>query len=348
MTKYLFVLFTSLLYFSCTSPQTKEKGKPVPLYSFTSGLTEDTACLLSQLAYCPRIDDSLQRFMPGWTLYWDAIEVNGNHAFVAGNGRDYALAIRGSLMNFTWSAFQNWIYQDLHVATQRRWTYTNDSSKAWVSEGAFTGLENLKNARDKKSGILLIDFLDSLQKTGAPLLITGHSLGGNLATVFGSYLWQECLTRKISTPSINVITFGAPAAGDAGFAADFDKKFPQSIRVENRFDIVPKFPTIAGMNALHELFSDSLSAENTEVGYKNMQVSLSKVFSLLAGSLELLDILSVITPYRQTNGPGKEIAIPLSGLNRGTDVVNWLNEAGYQHSIERYAFYEKIPLIRCN
>lgn len=347
MTKYLFVIFPAILCFSCNQ-QTKIKEKAAVAYEFTSGLTEDTACLLSQLAYCPVIEDSLSHYMPGWTLLWDATELNGNHAFVAGNGRDYALAIRGSLMNFTWSAFQNWIYQDLHVTTQRKWPYTKDSSKAWVSQGAYTGLENLNNTKDKKSGKPLISLLDSLLKTGAPLLITGHSLGGNLATVYGSYLWQECRARNIPSADINIITFGAPAAGDAGFANDFDNKFPHSIRVENRFDIVPKFPTIAGMNSLSELFSDSLSADKTEVGYKNMQVSLSRVFSLLSGSLELLDLLNVITPYRQTNGQGKQIKIALSAKNQGTDVVNWMNEAGFQHSITQYAKYEKVPLIHCD
>lgn len=315
---------------------------------FRSGLTEDTACLLSQVAYCNRIDSNLYQFMPGWTVVWEGKESNGNHAFVTSNGRDFALAIRGSLINFSWAAFQNWIYQDLHITTQEKWPYAADSLGARISAGSFTGWKNLSGMTDVKNGRLLLPVLDSILDTGSPLLITGHSLGGNLATVYGSYLADIRRKKGNDTDNINIITFAAPAAGNAGFANDFNHKFPGSVRVENRNDIVPKFPAASLIASLGDLYNDSLSAAKIQVGYKNLQVPLSRVFGLLKSGLTVLEFTSDLHPYEQTNGLGKQISIPLSGKNQGHDILNWLAEAGYQHSVAVYARYENVPVLPCD
>ncbi len=340
-----------LLWTSCTFNE-KEKGKDIDNQttepSFRSGLTEDTACLLSQIAYCSIIDSTLRRYMPGWTLIWEGKESNGNHAFVTSNGRDFALAIRGSLINFSWAAFQNWIYQDLHVTTQENWPYSADSLQAKVSAGSFTGFQNLVAMTDINNGRLLLNTIDSILDKGFPLLITGHSLGGNLATVYGSYLADYREKKGKKKDLVNVITFAAPAAGNTGFATDFNKKFPQSVRVENQYDIVPKFPSASRIATLGELYSDSLSAANIQVGYKNLQVPLSRVFSLLKSGLTVLEFTSGLSPYEQTNGSGKQIRIPLSGKNPGHEIFNWLAEAGYHHSVATYAIYEKVPVLPCD
>jgi len=350
--RFVFSLFIGLLLCTACSTYEQKKGEnnenqPVePLYR--SGLTEDTACLLSQVAYCTNIDSTLQTYIPGWSLLWEGKESNGNHAFVAGNGRDFAMAIRGSLINFSWAAFQNWIYQDLHITTQEKWPYAADSLGARISAGSFTGWKNLSGMTDIKNGRLLLPVLDSILDTGSPLLITGHSLGGNLATVYGSYLADIRRKKGKDADDINIITFAAPAAGNAGFATDFNTKFPRSLRVENQHDIVPKFPSPIRIASLGNLYSDSLSATEIKVGYKSLQVPLSRVFGLLKSGLTVLEFTSDLSPYEQTNGAGKLIKIPLSGKNQGNDIMNWLAEAGYQHSVASYALYEKVPVLPCD
>ncbi len=343
------VVIVILLGNSCTIDETKkDKEKTTGLdqpYAFSSGLTEDTACLLSQVAYTAAIDSILKQYMPGWTLLWEGKELNGNHAFVASNGRDYALTIRGSLLNFSWAAFQNWVYQDLHVTSQEKWPFTADSMDARVSAGAFNGWQNLQTMTDLESGRLLLPVLDSILDLGASLLITGHSLGGNLATVYGSYLAATRQKKEKKADLINIITFAAPAAGNEGFALDFNKKFPRSVRVENRFDIVPKFPSSSGIASLAGLYNDSLSAANIEVGYKNLQVPLSRVFGIIRSGLTVLEFTNGFSPYVQTNGDGKQISISLSMKNKGRSAIDWLNEAAFQHSVASYAVYEKVPVI---
>lgn len=340
-----FLLITTLLTVACKEQDKKKKNDFSP--AVESSLTEQNACVFSQIAYCTDITTALITYMPGWKIVWEGNELGGNHAFVATNGNEYTLAIRGSLINFSWAAFQNWIYQDLHVTSQEKWLFTDDSSNAKLSQGSYDGWQNLNRMTDKKTGQLLLPFLEKELKENSRLMITGHSLGGNLATVYASYLWQSFKKKQHTGTGINVITFAAPAAGNAAFANDFDKKFPQSIRVENEYDIVPKFPCASRLSSLGELFNDSLSANNTMVGYKNLTVSLNKVFALLNTAMTMMEFTSGISPYTQTNGNGKQIQIPLTGKNSGPDIINWLNEAGYHHGIAQYAAYEKVPVVKC-
>jgi hypothetical protein len=350
MNKYL-PLFLILLIIACHQSDKKnageQEGEKKMTATLPSELTEPNACLLSQIAYTDNISSTLTKYMPGWKAVWTAKELGGNHAFVATNGREYALAIRGSLINFTWAAFQNWIYQDLHVESQEKWAYTNDSSNAKLSQGAYDGWQNLCQMTDQQTGQLLLPFLESVISPDTPLLITGHSLGGNLASAYASYLWQT-FKKKGRPAVINVITFAAPAAGNAAFANDFNTKFPYSIRVENKHDIVPKFPSASAISSLGTLYSDSLSAGKIQVGYKNLTVSLSTVFTMLNTTFSLLELTTGLSGYTQTNGSGKQITIPLTGKNNGTDIINWFSEAGYQHGIKSYARYEGVAVLDDN
>lgn len=346
-TKPLFFFTLMLIALSCnqtnngkTEAKNEERVAPTEL-------TEKNACLLSEISYCKDIPAAVSKNMPGWKTVWEAAELGGNDAFVATNGKEYALAIRGSLISFTWAAFQNWIYQDLNVTSQQKWDFTADSSKAKLAQGAFEGWQNLCKMADKTTGKLLLPFLKEELKDDSKLLITGHSLGGNLATVYASWLWNQYKTFNRPGSNINVITFAAPAAGNEGFANDFNKKFPASIRVENSNDIVPKFPSPGGISSLGSLFNDSLSANKISVGYKNLTVSLSTVFTLLKASMTLMEFTKGISSYVQTNGEGKKLNIPLSGKNAGTDIMNWLAEAGYHHGIAQYAKEEGVAIVDC-
>jgi hypothetical protein len=322
---------------ACDQPGTKKTGdeKEIPSYN------EKTACLLSQIAYCIDEQNALNTYLPGWKVVWESIELGGNHAFVASNGNTYAIAIRGSLIEFSWNALQNWIYQDLNVTSQQAWKYTNDSSKAKVAEGSWEGWQNMTRLVDKTSGKTLLSFLETNTNRTTPILITGHSLGGSLATVYASYCWQYFKDKGKPREMVDVITFAAPAAGNTAFAKDFNKKFPHSIRFENSNDIVPKFPCTSKVAALGGLFN----ASAIMVGYKSMTVSLSRVFSLLSTALTLLEFTNGNASYAQTNGEGRMVTTQLTGKNTGNDIGGWLNEAAWHHGIARYALALEVPVV---
>ncbi|GFR44840.1 hypothetical protein Agub_g6182, partial [Astrephomene gubernaculifera] len=83
---------------------------------------------------------------------------------------------------------------------------------------------------------------------GAPVwrvLVTGHSLGGALATL-AAYELAERRTPARSRQSISLYTFGAPRVGNRAFAAEFDGLVPDAWRVTNSNDIIPSVPRLMG------------------------------------------------------------------------------------------------------
>lgn len=75
---------------------------------------------------------------------------------------------------------------------------------------------------------------------GQPLFLTGHSLGGALATLVSAAL------TNLGQPSQCVYTFGSPRVGNRGFAALYDHEVPASFRYVYQNDLVTRFPWLCG------------------------------------------------------------------------------------------------------
>ena len=72
---------------------------------------------------------------------------------------------------------------------------------------------------------------------GLPVYVTGHSLGGALASLAALDIAAAHPRRRLL-----VYTFGAPMVGDRRFAAQFRAACPRAFRVVNEMDPVPKMP----------------------------------------------------------------------------------------------------------
>jgi hypothetical protein len=73
----------------------------------------------------------------------------------------------------------------------------------------------------------------------ALIILTGHSLGGAVATIGGvwaSYVWPGA--------DVRVVTFGAPATGNAEWAQAVHSVVGRVWRVVNKWDIVPTLPPL--------------------------------------------------------------------------------------------------------
>jgi hypothetical protein len=337
MKHFKYFLFVSVFYFSCKEPEVKKDV-------LTSEQTVKTACILSQLAYCSQAGRTIKKYLPEWKIVWDAEPVGGNYAFIATDGNMFGIAIRGSLLEFNWDAFQNWFYQDLNITTMKKWEYAEIGEKAAVALGSYEGWENLTTLKDKVTGRSLWDFLLSDTKKNSPIIITGHSLGGNLASVYGSFLRNNLKIKNIQRENINVITFGAPAAGNKTFADDFDHKFPKGLRFENTLDPAPKYPCRGKISGLGKTFSKGPNASEILVGYKNITVPLSNVFMTLDAALILIDLKN---GGSYTQPAGKPITIPFSNQYKNNSIEDWLGEAAYQHFMEQYARHFGAPVINC-
>ncbi|WNR44346.1 lipase family protein [Paenibacillus roseipurpureus] len=104
----------------------------------------------------------------------------------------------------------------------------------------------------KDGGLVHQGFLDIYQSARKPLLaamsklsagkqlyLTGHSLGGSLATLCAADL---AANTKFTSPS--VYTFGSPRVGNPSFAKLFNLRTGPHYRVFNRNDMVPSLPPL--------------------------------------------------------------------------------------------------------
>ena len=69
--------------------------------------------------------------------------------------------------------------------------------------------------------------------------VTGHSLGGAVATLCALDI------KSVLNVDPNVYTYGAPRVGNKGFAQFYDLLVPNTFRIVNGHDLVPRVPIIA-------------------------------------------------------------------------------------------------------
>jgi triacylglycerol lipase len=169
-----------------------EPGEAHDFFAHKPRSLEGLCAELSRLAYYEGGDRGLDGFLgrAGLRLALPSYDDGNTQAFLADSPQLRALAFRGS-----------------------------DDLKAWQT--------NLKTRPVPWSGPGRVHqgFLEALEAAWAklgrfltaadprPLLVTGHSLGGGLATLAASRLPQALL-----------YSFGAPRAGDAAFCHDMDKR----------------------------------------------------------------------------------------------------------------------------
>ena len=91
--------------------------------------------------------------------------------------------------------------------------------------------------------------------SGKKLIISGHSLGGALATL---------AARDFLTYPITLYTFASPRVGDMRFAATLNDQVFNAVRVVNTEDIVPTVPLSVGDDLLYCHFGKPICfTENT-------------------------------------------------------------------------------------
>jgi triacylglycerol lipase len=316
---------------------------------------EDLAMTLASITYCADIADSLKQYAPGWTLAWlpDAA-VNGNYAYIARSraGSQYVVAIRGSLLNFSWAAFDNWFEQDFNVFEQVDWQYPADpQGKPKISRGSSDGLDDLTSlVQTNPAGqTTMLDYLlaNAVGKDQS-IAVVGHSLGGNLATVYAPWLLYQLRQRNRPAPSLfPVFTFAAPPAGNTAFAQAFDKAFPASWRYYNVYDIVPKASVLLSMLSMCELYSPSPLAYDIDLGDG---VTLCDAIGGIALAISTSE-LYYESFYSQTNltGGGEPLTPgDTCCQTKETDpLLAWFDKAGCNHGHNTYLSLLKADPVNC-
>lgn len=181
-----------------------------------------------------------------WILDWGpALSPDGGNMMYAVkdtsvNPYSYAIAVRGT----DWCFPFNW-KEDLGAVEFDPYPYggTDDS----ISHGALVGLNYLLAMTDTSTGKSLVTYLNSISQqhpdsSKSSMFITGHSLGGMLATVLSAWFLDVGYSSKFE---LTTYTFAAPSAGNQQFVQHYTNIFNSadalSYRVMNPNDLVPYF-----------------------------------------------------------------------------------------------------------
>ena len=111
------------------------------------------------------------------------------------------------------------------------------------TEDGFTAMYNsFRIGSDAKASAPLCSALATLKfpkpvSATTSVTVCGHSLGGALATLLGL---DVAVNTIFKNPT--VYTYASPRTGDSAFTAFYDHMVPNTIRVANRMDLVPKLP----------------------------------------------------------------------------------------------------------
>lgn len=169
----------------------------------------------AQLAY--RWPDNTKNEVGAWGLTeFQAFDAQETQAFIAGDARMLILSFRG-----TEQKLRDWLtdFDAMLVG----------GPGGYVHEGFLTGLSYVW--RD------IWSYLHT-QRKGRTLWVTGHSLGGALATLAVARMRLEK-----AEPVSGMYTYGQPRVGNQQFARNFDADFGgAAFRYVNNNDIVPRVP----------------------------------------------------------------------------------------------------------
>lgn len=180
-----------------------------------------------------------------WELAWLALSPdNANLAYIArttDGSNQFAVALRGTTANLTD------ILEDFEVGTVVPFT-AGGSGQVAVSKGAMAAFTQIANAasiitlNDIVPGTTLAAaleyMLDAAPSSPQPTVhVTGHSLGGCLATMVAPYLMAQELPGD---PAYTLVTYAAPTAGLANFADYIENlKGLTYTRAVNSYDLIP-------------------------------------------------------------------------------------------------------------
>jgi triacylglycerol lipase len=131
------------------------------------------------------------------------------------------------------------------------------SDTDWISDLRYGQVpyQYVQNAGNVHAGFMdiyrscrdgIMNVLTSLSPS-TPIFVTGHSLGGALAT-----LHALDLAVNLDERTIAMVNFGSPRVGNRDFAYQYKQYIPYSIRYVNSVDLVPFMPPRKIYSPLHK------------------------------------------------------------------------------------------------
>ncbi|HVI45383.1 MAG TPA: lipase family protein [Chitinophaga sp.] len=315
-----------------------------PNNEIVSNAIAQTAVKLCRVAVDTNPSSQLNNLLPKWKIVWSGDTTLPNYAFVAVDptGQTYALAIRGSVNPKVFGSidgFVDWILEDLDIALAY-WPFTSgdyslSTNPPCVSAGGYTAFTSLLQMQDtlgsKRS---IADYLLT-NTANKQVIITGHSLGGNVANLYASYYAEMLKKNNKSTRNLSLYTFAAPASGNSLFSFDLDSKIISVAHYQNTNDIVPNFPTVQGFEDTAKLYNPIPDASKVMVTLPGQQQSTT-LQNALDTIAELLGVIN-LNYTQQSQGLTKFSTDLNLQFNKFNTINEWLGQAGVQHQLPYYA-----------
>lgn len=177
-----------------------------------------------------------------WQLAWGPALRGGNLVYIGrhqGSPQRYSVVVRGTDFALLEDDIEDvWVNQTSYLYAD------NVSGYPKVSRGALIGLHHIQQMTDILTGQSIEEFLKgAATKAELELVVTGHSLGGGLASLV--LLWLHDTIPEWGKPIKNVhlsgYTFAGHTVGNADFADYFNSSVGTSFyRFVNPLDIVPR------------------------------------------------------------------------------------------------------------
>lgn len=164
-----------------------------------------------------------------------------------------AVVIRGTDTQARPSGIVKQIIEDLAADKQISFPAGNTTGSK-IALGSSIGLTTLTNFKDPDTGQLIETYLQGFvtENPDAPIVVTGHSLGGCQTTVMATYLSTKLPPETKFVPN----SFAAPTAGNSDFIQLYQTSFPFSPRWYNNIDLVPNaFASLAKIRGLWSMCS---------------------------------------------------------------------------------------------
>ncbi|HEV8240481.1 MAG TPA: hypothetical protein VGS57_14015 [Thermoanaerobaculia bacterium] len=288
-----------------------------------------TVRLDAHLAYgmCAYVDGMPSALPRGWVEIWAPAgrkqSLAGNYAVLLQSEAQpsfYAVAIQGT------QDIRD-VMEDFEIVPQPAFPAI---AGARISSGSQKGLDDVLALRGPYEDrvVTLQGLLESLP-AGTTLLVTGHSLGGNLASVLMPWIAANVPAfgpnhqpiRRLS-PNLNAITFAAPTAGNEAFAKFLDDH-PERYQAHfNRNDVVSNVWARSGPLQIHNI--DSLFPP------PGPGPAPQSVRALLIFKIAQMERAKPRVSYQQTRGV--IFHFPPGELPDPVPEHPWIWQLGYEHN----------------
>lgn len=207
---------------------------------------------------------------------------HGNHCYIFSYDNNIYVTFRGSM---SWT---NW----MNNAKIKLLPITTQILKNNMSGKSCSILEGVEGKFFQGFMVGLLQLVDRILyainllniNNDKNIYITGHSLGGALATLCGFYLGKASLQNKIKKSKIKIVTFGAPIVGDCKLSDEIKVLINNETiyldRVYNKFDPVTmdvnKIPGFKHVHVGHNKFYQCNIKDKGYVNLKTADITLFK------------------------------------------------------------------------